>query len=173
MNDRCDMDLVVASRHGDKGAYAVLLERHYRHVFAVCLGMLGNLHDAEDIAQDAMLKGFTSLTQLRKSQQFSQWIVRIAKNLCVDFIRRRKTARAALARQASLDDPAASENHALTQAIGTLPKEIRLPLMMYYFDGRSTKSIAERLNISHSGVCQRIRTARQQLHRLLTMQGEA
>ena len=60
MNDRCDMDLVVASRQGDKGAYAVLLERHYRHVFAVCLGILGNLHDAEDIAQDAMLKGFTT-----------------------------------------------------------------------------------------------------------------
>jgi DNA-directed RNA polymerase specialized sigma subunit len=41
-------------------------------------------------------------------------------------------------------------------------------LVMYYFDNKSAESIAEMLSISHSGVCHRIRTARKQLHKLLT-----
>jgi DNA-directed RNA polymerase specialized sigma subunit len=52
-----------------------------------------------------------------------------------------------------------------------LPQEFRVPLMMYYFDNKSAKTIAEKLNISHSGACQRIRAARKQLHRLLKQRG--
>jgi len=63
---------------------------------------------------------------------------------------------------------ATNENHDLQQAIGRLPQEFRLPLVMYYFDNKSAKAIAEKLKISHSGVCQRIRAARKRLHKLLT-----
>jgi RNA polymerase sigma-70 factor (ECF subfamily) len=63
LDARLDENVVRACRQGDSDAYAVLVNRHYRHVFALCLGVLGNIHDAEDIAQDAMLKG------LEKSMQ--------------------------------------------------------------------------------------------------------
>ena len=53
MDDRLDENVVRACRQGDTASYALLVKRHYRHVFAVCLGILGNIHDAEDIAQDA------------------------------------------------------------------------------------------------------------------------
>ena len=43
-----DEKLVAGARRGEKSAYAVLVKRHYRGVFAVCLGVLGNVHDAED-----------------------------------------------------------------------------------------------------------------------------
>jgi DNA-directed RNA polymerase specialized sigma subunit len=43
-----------------------------------------------------------------------------------------------------------------------------VPLMMYYFDNKSAKTIARKLKISHSGVCQRLRDARKQLHKLLS-----
>ncbi|MCP4257618.1 MAG: hypothetical protein GY774_08860 [Planctomycetes bacterium] len=49
-----------------------------------------------------------------------------------------------------------------------MPQELRLPLTMYYFDGKNAKTIAEKLKISHSGACQRIRAARKQLHELLS-----
>ena len=84
MNDFSDDILVAASQRGDKSAYALLVKRYYRHVFAVCLGMLGNVHDAEDVVQDAMLKGFLEVRKLRNSERFDQWILRIAKNLCID-----------------------------------------------------------------------------------------
>jgi DNA-directed RNA polymerase specialized sigma24 family protein len=56
----------------------------------------------------------------------------------------------------------------LQEAISRLPQELRVPLTMFYFDGKNAKKVAEILNISHSRTCLRIRTARQQLHDLLT-----
>jgi len=168
LNDFSDDILVAAAQRGDKSAYAALVKRHYRHIFAACLGLLGNVDDAEDIAQDAMLQGFLKIRKLRRSEQFSQWILRIGKNLCIDSLRRRKHVRAFAARQAAQPRQTANENHDLEQAVRWLPRELRLPLVMYYFDNKSTKSIAEKLNISHSGVCHRIRAARKQLHKLLT-----
>lgn len=168
MNDFSDDILVAASQRGDKSAYALLVKRHYRHVFAMCLGLVANVHDAEDIAQDAVLKGFLKIRELRENEQFVRWILRIAKNLSIDFARRKKYARAFLGKQPVQQRETMSENDDLQQAIGRLPEKFRLPLLMYYFDNKNAKAIAEKLNISHSGVCQRIRAAKKQLHELLT-----
>ncbi len=170
MNAHSDDILVAACRAGNKKAYAVLVKRYYKGVFAVCLGMLGDVHNAEDIAQDAMLKGFLRIRELRDGEQFGQWILRIARNLCIDFLRRQKHSRAFLAsRAAGPRQRRRNENHDdLEQALRRLPQELRLPLVMYYFDNKNAKTIAEKLNISHSGVCQRIRAARKELHKLLT-----
>lgn len=168
MDDRSDEILVAASSQGDKNAYAVLVQRHYRHVFAMCFGMLANIHDAEDIAQDAILRGLSKIAELREGVQFGRWILRIAGNLCIDLIRRRKRIKTADAKYPAIAQQAANENHDLHGAIRKLPKEVRIPLVMYYFENKNAKAIAERLNISHSGACQKIRSARQQLHELLT-----
>jgi RNA polymerase sigma-70 factor (ECF subfamily) len=168
VDDRSDEILVAASSQGDKNAYAVLVQRHYRHVFAMCFGMLANIHDAEDIAQDAILKGLSKIAELREGVQFGRWILRIAGNLCIDLIRRRKRIKHLRAEYPAMTQQAMNENHDLHGAIKKLPKELRVPLVMYYFDGKNAKAIAERLNISHSGACQKIRSARQQLHELLT-----
>jgi RNA polymerase sigma factor (sigma-70 family) len=168
LDEFSDEILVAAAQRGDKKAYSLLVKGHYRYVFAACLGVFGNVHDAEDMAQDAMLKGFIKIKELRSGEQFGEWIIRIAKNLCVDLIRRRKTAKALLTRQSQAPPARSAAGPDLEEAIGRLPQEYRVPLMMYYFDNKSAKTIAEKLNISHSGVCQRIRAARKQLHRFLS-----
>ena len=168
MNDRLDENVVQACRQGDMAAYALLVKRHYRHVFAVCLGVLGNVHDAEDVAQEAMLKGMLKIQKLNKDERFESWILQIAKNLCIDFLRRRKRVMPLAGEQPMQAGQTTKENHDLEHAIRRLPQELRLPLTMYYFDGKNAKTIAAKLNISHSGACQKIRTARKQLHELLT-----
>ncbi len=168
MNDRLDESVVRACQRDDKTAYAVLVERHYRHVFAMCLGVLGNVHDAEDVAQEAMLKGVLKIKKLDKAEQFESWILQIARNLCIDFLRRRKRTKAIGIKQPKLPTQQTGENHDLQQAIRRLPQELRVPLTMYYFDGKNAKTIARKLNISHSGACQKIRAARKRLHELLT-----
>ena len=168
MKARSDETVVRACRQGDKAAYAVLVRKHYRHVFALCLGVLGDAHDAEDMAQEAMLRGMLKIRKLSRGERFEAWILQIAKNLSIDFLRKQKRLRPLAAEQPAEPLPRANENHDLQQAIRRLPQELRLPLTMYYFDQRSAKTIAEKLNISHSGACQRIRAARKQLHHLLT-----
>jgi len=168
VDDRSDEILVDASCQGDKSAYAILVERHYRHVFAMCLGILADIHDAEDVAQEAMLKGLLNIAELREGEWFGRWILRIAGNLCIDLLRRRKRIKLAASEYSAQTQQTANENHDLHWAIKRLPGELRVPLVMYYFENKNAKAIAERLNISHSGAYQKIRKARQQLHELLT-----
>ncbi len=168
MDERTDRDMVAASRGGDREAYAALVRRYYKHVFAVCYGILGNAADAEDIAQDTMLAGYLKIGTLRKGERFEQWVLQVARNLCIDLIRRKKHVKVILAEHNAADSPKSPDNRDLQAVIRRLPLELRLPLVMYYFDNRSTKSIAERFKISHSNVCSRIRDARKQLHKWLT-----
>jgi RNA polymerase sigma-70 factor (ECF subfamily) len=167
LNSRSDKDVIGACQKGDKAAYAVLVERHYRGVFALCLGMLGNIHDAEDTTQEAMLKGFMRIKMLNRFKLFEPWILQIARNLCIDFLRRQKRIRASGAKESRQTGSQTSDNDDLQRAIRRLPQELRVPLTMFYFDGRNARTIAEKLNISHSGACRRIRAARRQLHELL------
>lgn len=167
MDERSDEKLVAAAKRRQKEAYAVLVKRHYKDVFALCLGILGNVDDAEDIAQDTMLTGFLKITKLHKAERFSRWILQIARNLCIDLLRRKKHVKAILAGYTEKSEKK-KQNQDLHYSIRQLPLELRLPLVMYYFDNKSTEKIAEKFDISHSSVCGRIREARIQLHKLLT-----
>jgi len=172
LSEHSDENLVVASRAGDNGAYAVLAKRYYKCVFVVCLGMLGGVHDAEDIAQETMLKGLLNIRDLRDSSQFGSWIIRIAKNHCINLIRRRKRANELITQKSAPPGQTLIPYKSLQQAIEKLPQETRLPLVMYYFGSESVKEVAEKLNLSRSRVYQRLKTATKELHKLLIKQGD-
>jgi RNA polymerase sigma-70 factor (ECF subfamily) len=158
----------VATLGGEgRAAYEVLVRSHYRQVFAVCLGMLTNVHDAEDAAQETMLRGLVKRPD-RDDQGFRCWIVRVARNLCIDLLRKRKRPRPPAEEPAVQLRQDVNALYDLEQAMGRLPMELRLPLLMYYFDGRSAANIAESLSVSHATACQRLRAARRQLHDLMT-----
>jgi RNA polymerase sigma-70 factor, ECF subfamily len=163
-----DGELIDACRGGDRNAYGLLVDRYYRRVFGICFGILGNAADAEDAAQEIFTKGFLGLDRLQDGNQFGSWIAQIARNHCIDVLRRRKQVR-----EVSLEPsvPAAGPADCprdLEGAIRRLPLELRMPLVMYYFDGHNAAHIAAELGMSHSCVCQRLRAARSELHRLLT-----
>jgi RNA polymerase sigma-70 factor (ECF subfamily) len=191
LDERSDKELVWASHQGDRTAYAVLVQRHYKPVFLVSLGVLGNVHDAEDVAQDAMIKGFERVRQLREGSQFGGWIVAIARNLSINLLRKRKqvgcaphtnnrgwaqnvvcNAHPTVGETSSGDERTESGHEGLQQAVARLPWDLRLPLVMYYFDGQDVKTVAEKLAISTSGVYLKLRTAIKELHEILTAQGD-
>jgi len=168
LNARLDNSVIRACQKGDKAALAVLVKGYYQGVFALCLGMLGNVHDAEDATQEAMLKGLLRIKKLKRCDHFEWWILQIARHHCIDFLRRQKRIRASGAKESRQSGSQTSDHDDLQQAIRRLPQELRVPLTMFYFDGKNAKTIADKLNISHSGACQKIREARRQLHELLT-----
>lgn len=173
MNSDLEKKLAASCRSGDKAAYAGLVKAYSPRVFAICLGMLGNSHDAEDVAQQALLKGFTEIAQLRDGERFGAWIARIARNLCIDFIRTRKCRQSGLLRRSAAVQSSPNEYPELRAALVQLREEYRLPLMLYYFDGRSAKNVAETLEISEAAVQARLSRARKQLRKLLDAEGNA
>ena len=173
MNGDLDKKLVASCRNGDKSAYAGLVKAYSGRVFAICLGTLDNTHDAEDIGQQTLLKAFTGIKQLRDDKQFGAWIARIAKNLCIDLIRRQRHTKNYIVEPTTDGQSSSKEYPELEGALAKLPQDSRLVLMLYYFDGRSTKNIAETLELNEATVHTRISRARNQLRRLLEAAGGA
>lgn len=171
MNGDLEKKLVAACRIGDKSAYAGLIKAYSGRVFAICLGMLNNTHDAEDIAQQTLLKALAGIKQLRDDEQFGAWIAQIAKNLCIDFIRKQRHKQNCVVEPAAVSQSSSKEYPELQAALAKLSEEHRLALMLYYFDGRSTKSIAETLMISEAAAQARLSRARKQLRKILDTEG--
>ncbi len=158
--------LVESAAKGDRRAYGELVERYYRSVLMECLAVLGRLHDAEDAAQDAILQGFTKLTTLRNPAQFPAWIRVIARNACLNRLRKPKAVPGLDPdREAATAD---GEYGDLQEAISLLPIELRTAVMLYYFDGQDVKAVAERTEVSPSTVYGRLQTALRQLSERLS-----
>lgn len=162
---------VASCRTGERAAYARLVEAYAGRVFALCLGMLGRRQDAEDVAQQALLKGFTEIRTLRDSERFGAWIARIARNLCLDALRRRKQT-PIMPPGTEPDEGIDSDEYGrLMTALAKLDSDYRVPLLLFYFDGRSTERIAETLGLTRAAVQQRLSRARKQLRTLLAAEG--
>ncbi len=84
-----DGGLVSRAKGGDLQAAELLLARHQNVAYATALRLLGEKSDAEDIAQDALVKAYTRLAELEDGASFPAWLRRIAVNLSLNALRRR------------------------------------------------------------------------------------
>ena len=172
--DRSNNEKPVFSKvNVDRFAYSKLVKDYSARIFAICFSMLSSRDDAEDVTQQVFLKGFTDINQLRDLDKFGLWITQIAKHMCLDFLRRRKLNKMALKRIATEDVKYESmydqdKYSRLRSALMQLTEEYRLPLMLYYFDGQSTKNIAESLEITVATAQTRLSRARKKLRQLLS-----
>lgn len=87
--DAPDDELVVAAQRGDRAALDVLLRRHYERVHAVCRRVAGSTRDADDAAQEAMIRIVRSIDRFDGRSSFGTWAYRIATNTSLDELRRR------------------------------------------------------------------------------------
>jgi RNA polymerase sigma-70 factor (ECF subfamily) len=167
LNQLSDQELVAASKAGDRAAYAALVRRHARRVYAVCLAVLGNVSDVEDLFQETFVKGLTKINTLRDNGRFAGWISQVARNLCRDHYRKYHRRRELAARNPVEDGYHPDDFGDLHDALGKLPEQHRLPLMLFYFDGKSTENLARELNLTKAGACTRLFRARNELRKLL------
>lgn len=82
--------LLKMSKDGDRQAFAELVELYKDKINSLAYRMLGNLQDAEDIAQETFMRVYANLHRYDEQYKISTWIYRIANNLCIDKIRKRK-----------------------------------------------------------------------------------
>jgi RNA polymerase sigma-70 factor (ECF subfamily) len=176
---RCDNNKLFFSKGNlDRQAYAELVREYSARIFAICFSILSSREDAEDITQQAFLKGYSDIRQLRDINKFGPWITQIAKRMCLDLLRRKKMNKTALKKMIVddvKDQPAYDDNKysKLQSALMQLKEEYRLPLMLYYFDGKSTKKIAESLDITVDLAHTHLSRARKKLRQLLSTKGGA
>ena len=146
-----DAELVLRSRAGDEDALRCLFARHYRYVYALCLGMLSHREDAEDATQEVFVNAFSRMGRFRGDSSFRTWLHRIAVNVCIDALRRRSrqpTRQADFPRDAPGETGDCLAKLEVREALAKLPANYRAALIMREVHGFTYVEIAEALGCS-------------------------
>ena len=180
-----DSLLLQRARNGDPSSVEQLLTPVEGLVWRVCWHFTGNRADAEDCAQEAMVRIWRSLKDFRESCSFESWCYRIAANVCADLFRKRKNAgteslEPLLEQGCDPPDPGPGpeqavlrkeENEELRQAIRELPPEQRDALILTQLEHRDYSEAAGILNVSEGTVKSRVSRARERLRKCLPGRG--
>ncbi|HVF88048.1 MAG TPA: sigma-70 family RNA polymerase sigma factor, partial [Pyrinomonadaceae bacterium] len=178
-SDHC---LLEATRAGDEVAFAELVRRYRNQITNYIYRITNDYDTAVDLSQETFLRVYRAAERYQSSYAFSTYIYRIATNLAISELRRRKRRRLVSLtgffqrrdREGDayefdppdcrpLQDSTLVENErqsAVARAIGTLPDKYRAPLVLRDVEGRSYDEIARILELSEGTVKSRINRAR-------------
>ncbi len=182
-----DLELLRAVKAGDATAYRGLVEKYQGRLYGMAYGMVRNKEDARDITQDAFVKAYSSLDSFRTESSFYTWLYRIAMNLSIDFLRKRKRQGTTsfdegiaakdddgnmLAAHHSEDPRKALERKRLHKkimdAVEDLPEDQRQAILLRELEGLSYKEIADIMGIAEGTVMSRLFYARKKLQKVLS-----
>lgn len=166
-----DAELMRSVRDGHTRALATLFERHHARLYRFCLRMTGNRAASEDLVQDVFVRMLKYRKSYRDETVFVPWMFRIARNACVDHLRR-SAADPALdlepdeqADETSTDDRASDDERAalVRRALLSLPVGPREVLVLSRYELKTYDEIARVLGCSVGAVKVRAHRALKQL----------
>jgi RNA polymerase sigma-70 factor (ECF subfamily) len=181
-----DFQLVELARSGDQRAFGELAQRHWRKCVELGCFFLRNRGDAEDQAQNAILKAYEHLDQYQGEAEFSTWLARIVANQCLMLMRVRRRARFIY-----LDGPPAEPrglpvqiaapqpdpegelgfiqlSQALKTEVTRIPSLMRNVMLLRDIQGLPMKDVADHLGITVSAAKSRLVRARAELRSRMT-----
>ena len=169
-----ETEIIHRAQRRDASAFEWLYKAHSRRVYALCLRMLGNASEAEDLTQEAFLQLFRKIHTFRGESAFSTWLHRIAANLVLMRLRRKMPREVSLegsmefreengqtskeAGQADLSLTGSIDRVCLENAIEQLPAGYRMAIELHDIQGYKHTEIAKMMECS-------VGTSKAQLHR--------
>lgn len=132
-------------------------------VYRIAFGYLKNVEDAQDITQDVLIQLYVSEKAFESQEHIRNWLIRVTINQC------KKVFRAPWHRQEDLEDYIGQlyyeqpDYRDLYDAVMKLDKKYRLPLMLCYIDGYSTREIGQLLKLPENTVSTRIRRGKEKM----------
>jgi len=177
-----------AAAGGDKAAFARLVEKHKQSIHGLCFRLLGGGEEARDAAQEAFVRAYTGIRDFDPRQPFAAWVLRIARNHCIDLLRRRRPMLTLAAEGRSDEGPETGvapelpdhfavsgeqrvqEEEAqrdLERAVAALPPRYREVIALFHIQHKSYVEIAQALGVPMGTVMSRISRGRQLLAGLL------
>ena len=177
-----ETELIQKAAQGDTSAFRILFEDYHQRIFNVCLRIIGDRGEAEDITQDVFVKVYKALCSFRHQSAFGTWIYRIALNLSFNHVRKNKKFRRISIREfesvsfsgagqrmsdaARPDDMVEKkeQERIIARAIGTLPEKQRMAVILQRYEGHSVQSIAEHMHCSIESVQSLLQRAKKNLY---------
>ncbi len=171
---------------GDVQAFEELMQSHESRIYAIALRMMGNREDAQDCAQEAMVRIYRAMGSFKGQSALATWIYRITMNTCLDELRRRK-ARKVTSLDSLVDNGwsptdtgdtpeehglRVEKQNSLNQAIQSLPDDMRAAIILRDVKGYSYDEIASILDANVGTIKSRISRGREKLREILSKQSE-
>jgi RNA polymerase sigma-70 factor, ECF subfamily len=179
-----------AAARGDKRAFGRLVDAHKRVVFGLCVRLLRDPEESKDAAQEAFVRAYAAIGTYDAAQPFAPWILRIARNHCLDLLRRRIPESQKLDLDAEPEDGAPAREVAdpaatrgddalerretaaiLEQAVAALPPNYREVIQLFHVEHLSYKEIAAALDVPIGTVMTWLHRARSKLKAALLEAG--
>lgn len=166
-----DIDLIKfakLAKKGDKEAFSKLIKTYEKDLYRVSIAILKNDDDALDGMQDAILKAFESIKNLRKPEYFKTWLVKILINSCNAIVNRKSKI---VEYEEYMSKPCEEEccrEIDIKVAVDKLDYELKILVILYYYEDMSLKNISEVLNIPEGTIKSRLSRARGYLKECLS-----
>lgn len=146
-----DTDLLSGLRAGEADALHALMNRHLTRIHRLCVRLIGDPHQAEDVAQEVFVATWVHAPKWREGEaKLLTWMCRVATNRCLDYLKRRKPIYTdVLPDVADTQSPAeqrlaiADRDIKLRAGLDRLPDRQKAALVLFYFDELSQKEAAE------------------------------
>ena len=168
-----DVQIVRQVLRGKREAFTLLVERYQKPIFNYIYRYYGNYEHAQELTQETFLRCYQFLKSYDPERKFSTWLYTVAKNLCIDELKKQRSAHevpledvlpAVDARDAAgatdnnqqMECIRNEENFKLLEALQELPAVARTVLLLHYFQGLSYQEIGETLGLPVSTVKIRI-----------------
>jgi RNA polymerase sigma-70 factor, ECF subfamily len=180
-----ERDLVRRARAGDPAACEALALAHRREAYLLALQLMGNREDALDVAQDALLRFFTTLDRFRADEPVRPWLYTIVRNRCRDLMRRGRVRRnEPLESEPGRWRPELVDGHAdpfrdaaraelqrrVWKALGELSPEHREILVLRDYQDLSYEEISDVLRVPRGTVMSRLHRARKAIASALRLE---
>ena len=179
MTDRTEDELLAKARAGDHVAFRGLVERHQGIVAGTVIGMLGAGDEADDVGQETFIRFHRALGDFRGDSSVATYLRRIAMNLCLNALKRRRVMAFRLISRdqaaTPLDEPtvdgydaeAVERRDMVRAAVARLSAKYRPVVVLRLLDGLSTRETAEILKVPAGTVMSRLARAIVELERML------
>ena len=179
MNRDTDQYYIDKTMQGDTQAFGVLVERYQDFIFTIVLRILKIKEEAEEVAQDAFIKAYESLSSFRGESKFSSWLYSIAYRKALDRLRKNKKYQASeLLEEVTEGNFEIIENaleylqdrerkQIIQDCILQLPEEDAAIITFYYFEDQSVKEIAIITGLSEDNIKIKLYRSRKKLFTLL------
>jgi RNA polymerase sigma-70 factor, ECF subfamily len=173
-----DQDAQLAAQ-GDMEAFEEIYRRHHKRVYSICLRMVRNAFQAEDLTQEVFIQIFRKLHTFRGDSSFTTWLHRLTVNQVLMHFRRRTVKSEKITDDGSTpvrivsgtENPSRMsliDRIALNQAIAQLPPGYRMVFILHDLEGYEHDQIGKMLGCAVGTSKSQLHKARQRLRRLLT-----
>lgn len=161
--------LVRKARGGDERAFVALVRLYQNLVTSVTLSVLGERTMSEDAAQEAFVRAWKGLRQLKEETKFRAWLMAIARRSAIRMLSEKKREKKSIETEEESspgpDELAARSDdlELVLQSLSELPEKYRLPMILFYREGESVAVVAEKLNLRPDAVKQQLKRGREML----------